>query len=65
MSRRLSVRLLHRIEALEFDARIRRTKLPVDHADLLVPLILPLLRLLAEFLNSRNVVGQTLSRQHA
>ena len=62
--RRLSVRLLHRIESFEFDACIRRAELPVDRADSLVPMILPTLNLLTEFLNSCNVVGQALPRQH-
>jgi len=56
--------LLHRIEAFQFDARIRCAELPVDRADLLVALILPLLRLLTKFLNSRNVVGKALPCQH-
>src|SRR5260221_221668 len=64
MSRRLSVGLLYRIEPLEFDARIRRAELPVDHADSLVPMLLPTLNLLTEFLNSGNVMGQALPRQH-
>lgn len=64
MPRRLRVRLLHRIESLEFNARILRAKLPVDRADLLVTLILPLVRLLTEFLHGCNVVCQALPRQH-
>jgi|GEM_PF-4409620 len=64
MSRRLSIRLLDGIEAFQFDARIRRAKLPIDRADSLVPMLLPTLNLLTEFLNSRNIVGQALPRQH-
>ena len=64
MSRRLNVRLLHGIEPFEFDARIRRAKLPVHCADSLVTLILPLLRLLTEVLYGCNVVRQALPRQH-
>ena len=62
---RLIVRLLYGIESLEFDARICCAELPVDRANTLVPMLLPLLRLLTEFLNSRNIVGQALPRQHA
>ncbi len=65
MSRRLRVGLLHRIEAFEFDARIRRAKLPVHCADSLVTLILPLLRLLTEVFHGCNVVRQALPCQHA
>src|SRR5258708_13049370 len=65
MPRRLRVRLLHGIESLEFDTRIRRAELPVDRAHLLVAVVLPLLDLLTELLKGGNVVGQTLPRQHA
>jgi hypothetical protein len=41
MLRKPGIRLLHGIEAFEFDARIRRAKLPVDRADLLIPMGLP------------------------
>src|SRR6266536_5099952 len=64
MPRRLSVRWLHRIEAFEFDTRIRRAELPVDGADLLVAMLLPALNLLTEILDSSNVMGQALPRQH-
>ncbi len=64
MPRRLSVRLLHGIESLEFDARIRGAELPVDRADSLVPMLLPALDLLAKILNRSNVVCQALPRQH-
>ena len=62
MFRRLSVRLLHGIEPLEFDARVSRAKLPVHCADTLVPMILPALNLLTKLLNRGNVVRQTLAR---
>ena len=65
MPRRLGVRLLHGIEPFEFDARIRCTELPIDGADPLVAMILPALNLLAEILDSGNVVGQALARQDA
>ncbi len=65
MPRRLSVWSLHRIESLEFDTRIRRAELPVHRTDSLVAMILPVLNLLTEVLDSRNVVGQTLPRKHA
>src|SRR6266849_964655 len=61
MTGRLSVRLLYGIEPFEFDARIRRAKLPVHCADSLVAMILPALYLLTELLNSRDVVSETLS----
>ena len=57
--------MLHGIEAFEFDARIRRAEPPVDRADSLVAMILPALNLLAEILDSGNVVGQALARQDA
>src|SRR6266700_3313899 len=60
----LSVWLLHWIEAFKFDARIRRTKLPIDRADLLVAMVLPALHLPTKFLDSGNVVSQALPRQH-
>lgn len=62
MPRRLSVRLLYGIESLQFDARIRRAELPVHGADSLVAMILPVLNLLAEVLDSSDVVSETLSR---
>ena len=57
--------MLHGIEPFEFDARIRRAKLPVDRADLLVAMVLPKLYLLTKVLNGGNVVGQALPCQHA
>lgn len=63
MHRKLGCRLLHGIESFEFDARIRRAELPVDRADSLVALLLPLLNLSTEVLNGGNVVGQALPRQ--
>ncbi len=42
--------MLHRIESLQFDACIGCAELPVDGADSLVTVILPLLDLLTEVL---------------
>ena len=56
--------MLHRVESLQFDARIRRAELPVDRADPLVAMVLPALNLLAEVLDGGNVVGQALPGQH-
>jgi hypothetical protein len=64
MPRRLSVRLLHGIESLEFDARISRAELPVHCADSLVAMILPTLNLLTEFLDGHNIASQTLPCQY-
>src|SRR5260370_22245515 len=63
MSRRLRVRLLHGIEAFEFDARISSTELPVRGADSLIAMILPALDLLTQFFHGGNVVRQALPRQ--
>jgi hypothetical protein len=60
----MGVRLLHRIEAFELDARICRAESPIHCTDPLVALLLPVLNLLAEVLDSRDVVGQALSGQH-
>ena len=57
-----TIRLLHRIESLQFDACICCAELPVHRADSLVPMILPTLNLLAEILDRGNVVGQALPR---
>ncbi len=48
MSRRLRIRLLHRIESLQFDTRISGAELPVDRADSLIAMLLPALNLVAE-----------------
>jgi hypothetical protein len=60
----LTTSACHRIEPFQFDARIRRAKLPADRADSLVAVILPALHLLTQFLNGGNVVRQALLRQH-
>ena len=57
IARRVRVRLLHGIEALEFDARVSRAELPVDSADSLVAMLLPTLNLLTEILDGSNIVG--------
>jgi hypothetical protein len=56
--------LLHGIEPFEFDARISRAELPVDRADSLVAMLLPLLGLLTEILDGGNVVSKALPCQY-
>ena len=58
MPRRLNVRLLHRIEALQLNARIRRAELPVDGTNSLVAMILPVLNLLTKVLDGGNVAHE-------
>jgi hypothetical protein len=63
-ARRLNVRLLHRIEALEFDTCISGAELPVHRANPLVALLLPALNLPTQLLDGGNVVGQALPCEH-
>lgn len=65
MHRKLGFRLLHGIETFEFDARISGAELPVDCSHPLIAMVLPALNLPTQFLDSGNVVGQTLPGQHA
>jgi hypothetical protein len=54
----LSSSARHRIKPLEFDTRISRPELPVDGANALVALLLPLLDLSTEVIDGGKVVSQ-------